>query len=199
MFTTKNPALRAVAVVAFLGSVAAAAPSFAAPEDGSTPSGPPNSTVQMDNSGNVATTPDTTNPPTYSNTPGAKHHHMTKPSPQDMHAFVEKRIQTLHDKLMITPDQEAAWTNVAEAMRENENGIGELIHQRHANPENMTAVDDLESYQKIAQAHADGLKKVVTAFESLYSQMSDSQKQNADKVFSTFEGHPGHHPNHKAN
>ena len=55
----------------------------------------------------------------------------------------------------------------------------------------MSAVDDLETYQKIAQAHADGLQKLVTAFQPVYDSMSDDQKKNADQVFGQFEGHRG--------
>ncbi len=106
-----------------------------------------------------------------------------------MKEHVETRIKTLHDKLMITPDQESAWSDVAKAMRDNETQIGDLIKQRHENAGNLTAVEDLQSYQAIAQAHADGLKNVISAFSSLYDSMSDDQKKNADKVFGTFEGH----------
>ena len=47
----------------------------------------------------------------------------------------------------------------------------------------MTAVDDLKSYAEIADAHADGLKKFVPAFEALYASMSDAQKANANTLF----------------
>lgn len=112
-------------------------------------------------------------------------------SPEDMAAKVETRIQTLHDKLKITPDQESEWNDVAQAMRDNEAGISQEIQARHANASSMSAVDDLQSYQKIAQAHADGMNKVISAFSSLYDDMSDSQKKNADEVFGRFEGHRG--------
>jgi len=104
---------------------------------------------------------------------------------------VENRIKTLHDKLKITDDQEADWEKVAQAMRDNEAKIHDLIQTRHQNPDNMTAVDDLQSYQEIAQAHADGLQNLTAAFQTLYNEMSDDQKHNADEVFGRFEGHRG--------
>ena len=104
---------------------------------------------------------------------------------------VEARIQTLHDKLKITSAQESDWDKVAETMRDNEANIHELIKSRHQNAESMTAVDDLQSYQKIAQAHADGLQKMTDSFQTLYNHMSDAQKKNADEVFGKFEGHRG--------
>ncbi|MDR3449429.1 MAG: Spy/CpxP family protein refolding chaperone [Alphaproteobacteria bacterium] len=106
---------------------------------------------------------------------------------------VESRIQTLHDKLQITPEQEASWSNVADTMRDNEGALDQLIQERHANPQAMTAIDDLQSYQRITQARADGMQKMVVAFSSLYDQMSDAQKKNADEVFGRFEGHRGGH------
>jgi len=39
----------------------------------------------------------------------------------------------------------------------------------------MTAVDNLQSYSAIVEAHAEGLKKFVPAFEALYTSMSDTQ------------------------
>jgi hypothetical protein len=52
-------------------------------------------------------------------------------------------------------------------------------------PQNMSAVDDLKTYQKFAQAHVDGLKNLISAFEVLYTAMPDDQKKLADHVFST--------------
>jgi hypothetical protein len=102
---------------------------------------------------------------------------------------VEKRISTLHDKLKITPDEESAWATVAQTMRDNESKIDELVQARHANPASMTAVDDLESYEKIVQAHADGLQNMIASFKTLYTNMSQDQQKNADMVFGSFEGH----------
>ncbi len=106
-------------------------------------------------------------------------------------AMVEQRIQTLHDKLKITPEQEDDWSKVAATMRDNEESIHDLIKERHDNGGSMTAIDDMENYQKIVQAHADGLAKTIPAFETLYNDMSDDQKKNADKVFSSFNGPHG--------
>lgn len=194
MFTLKRSLLQAVSVLALLGSVAVASPVLAAPQDGSAPAGPPNSTVELNQDGHVvATTPDTSESVTMSGTSTKAHHHMMKKDHvEEMKAHVEMRIKTLHDKLKITSEQETAWSGVADAMRENETTIGGLIHERHEHPKNLTAVDDLENYQKIAQAHADGLGKVVTAFKSLYNTLSDAQKKNADIVFGSFEGHHDH-------
>lgn len=100
---------------------------------------------------------------------------------------VEQRIKQLHAELKVTPDQESKWNSVAQAMRDNDANMEKLIAEKHQSaPQNMTAVDDLKTYQEFAQAHVDGLKNLTSAFSSLYDSMSDPQKKNADQVFANF-------------
>ena len=96
---------------------------------------------------------------------------------------VEARIKELHTKLKITPAQEELWNNVAQVMRDNAKTMEALIKARSEKARTMTAVEDLKSYGEIAEAHADGLKKFIPAFEPLYAGMSDAQKKSADKLF----------------
>jgi len=96
---------------------------------------------------------------------------------------VEARIKSLHDRLNITAAQETQWAAVADAMRDNAKTMEAAIQQREA-AKSMTAVDDLKAYQAIADAHAQGLQKLIPAFDALYASMSDDQKKNADTVFS---------------
>lgn len=97
---------------------------------------------------------------------------------------VEQRITTLHTALNITPDQDAKWNDVAQAMRENATAMDKLITNSKATPtQNMTAVDDLRMYQKFSEAHVAGLKNLIVAFDALYTTMPDDQKKNADAVF----------------
>jgi len=77
-------------------------------------------------------------------------------------------------------------------MRDNAHAIDAILEERRASLSKMNAVDDLRSYEKLADAHADGLKKLVPAFEALYNTMSEDQKKNADAAFSHFEGRPKH-------
>jgi hypothetical protein len=96
---------------------------------------------------------------------------------------VEARIKELHTKLKITPAQEELWNNVTQVMRDNAKTMEALIKARSEKASTMTAVDDLKSYGEIAEAHADGLKKFIPAFEPLYAGMSDAQKKSADRLF----------------
>jgi protein CpxP len=100
---------------------------------------------------------------------------------------LEQRISTLHDKLMITPGEEAAWASVAQVMRDNSAAIEKLVTAKKAKtPENMTALDDLVTYQAFAQAHVDGLQKLTSTFKTLYDAMPDAQKKVADETFRDF-------------
>jgi hypothetical protein len=96
---------------------------------------------------------------------------------------VEARIAELRGKLRITPDQEDKWNSVTQVMRDNAQKLDSLNQARTQNAGRMTAVEDLNSYSQIADAHAEGLKKFVPAFQALYDSMSDAQKKQADALF----------------
>lgn len=97
---------------------------------------------------------------------------------------VEQRIADLHAALKVTPDQEKLWSGVAQDMRENATAMDKLIAETGKTPpQNMSAVDDLKTYQKFAQAHLDGLKNLLSHFEGFYAAMPDAQKKIADDVF----------------
>jgi periplasmic protein CpxP/Spy len=99
-------------------------------------------------------------------------------------AAVELRITELHAQLQITPNEESQWTQVAVTMRENARDLDQVIDKRDATIASATAIDNMYSYADIAQAHANGVRKLAGAFSGLYAVMSDSQKKLADVVFS---------------
>ncbi|MFM0244822.1 Spy/CpxP family protein refolding chaperone [Paraburkholderia sediminicola] len=99
------------------------------------------------------------------------------------HTPVDTRINNLHARLQITADQETLWQPVAQVMRDNAGTMDSLRQSRMANANNMSAVEDLRSYGQVVDAHADGIKKLTSAFEALYNSMSDTQKHNADLIF----------------
>jgi protein CpxP len=101
---------------------------------------------------------------------------------------IEERIKSLHDQLKITPDQEAQWKAVADAMREDSKAMQSIVAERRQNRASMTAVDDLQSYEKVAETHVQGLQKLIPAFQTLYASMSPDQKKNADMVFAQRRG-----------
>ena len=108
-------------------------------------------------------------------------------SPKSLRETVEQRISRLHAALKITPGEEANWNGVTKAMRDNAELMDRLIAEKSAkDPAKMTAVDDLKTYEKFAQAHVEGLKSLTASFEILYTAMPDTQRKVADQVFSDF-------------
>lgn len=103
---------------------------------------------------------------------------------------VEQRIAYLHSTLKITPAQESQWNTFADVMRSNAASMAQLYEQREANQQG-SALDDMKQYAQISQAHADGMQKLVAAFEPLYNSFSPDQKALADKTFHQH-GQPGH-------
>ena len=101
----------------------------------------------------------------------------------DRSAGVDTRTKRLHDLLKISPDQEAQWRSVAQVMRDNASAIDGAVAARVQKAQTMNAIDDLSSYQAIVAAHAEGLRKLETAFAPLYSSMPRRQQRTADEVF----------------
>lgn len=75
------------------------------------------------------------------------------------------------------------WTKVADVMRDNARKMDEMNNVRLANAKTMNAVDDLNSYGEVVNAHADEIKKFAAAFTPLHASMSDAQKAGADELF----------------
>lgn len=107
------------------------------------------------------------------------------------------RINQMHAKLKITSAQEDQWGKVAEAMRADAKNMDTLTQARVARAKDMTAVDDLKSYGEIAEAHADGIKKLTPLFADLYASMSDAQKKEADQLFRHGDHQKSHHKHGK--
>ena len=95
----------------------------------------------------------------------------------------ELRIKEMHAKLKITPAQEEQWAKVAQAMLDDAKTMDALTQIRVDHAKDMTAVDDLKSFGEIADAYANGIKKMTPVFTDLYASMSDAQKKEADAFF----------------
>lgn len=136
----------------------------------------------------------------FAQTPNAAERHMAQaaqPQPGAKPAaksYVETRIKSLHDQLKITAAEEPKWNAVADAMRDNAQAVGTLVSARAKKEKGMSAVDNLKSYEAIAQAHLDGIQKLLPAFEALYADMPAAQKKIADTVFNRRPQRPAHAP-----
>ncbi|ABK12303.1 conserved hypothetical protein [Burkholderia cenocepacia HI2424] len=87
---------------------------------------------------------------------------------------IDGRINSLHQRLGITPGQESLWQPVAQVMRDNANAMESLRKARSDHANDMSAMGDLHSYGEVTNVHADGVKKLTTAFQPLYDKMSDT-------------------------
>jgi hypothetical protein len=92
------------------------------------------------------------------------------------------RIKYLHDRLRITAEQEPLWDAVAQAIRDNAEGLTPLLKERLAAATNGSAPELLRSYEALGETQLNSLKKIVAAFDPLYTGLSDSQKKIADAV-----------------
>ena len=106
---------------------------------------------------------------------------------------VEQRIKELHAQLRITADERPQWDQFAQVMRENARDMDQAWLQRAGRYQSMNAVQNMQSYEQIAEEHAQHVQKLVPAFQNLYNAMPDQQKQLADQVFrAKFEKHAQH-------
>jgi periplasmic protein CpxP/Spy len=94
---------------------------------------------------------------------------------------VEASIANLHQRLQITPAQEAPFGAVANAIRANARAEATAPHQPAAN---ASAVDELRAEIQYDEMELAGLKKLLPALEALYASLSPAQKQAADMAFS---------------
>lgn len=105
------------------------------------------------------------------------------PANNAVSARVEARIKQLHTQLGITPAQQPQWDQFAQVMRDNAGDMDRVLAERTQQFPSMNAVEDMQSYERVAEAHVQHLKKLMPAFQTLYDSMSPEQKQKADQVF----------------
>ena len=96
---------------------------------------------------------------------------------------VEGRIKELHAQLRVTPAEEPQWNEFAQVMRENARDMDQAFMQRAQQFPTMNAVQNMQSYEQIAEQHAQRVQKLVPAFQKLYDAMPDQQRRLADQVF----------------
>jgi Fe2+ transport system protein B len=96
---------------------------------------------------------------------------------------VEQRIKEMYSQLRITPAERPQWDQFAQVMRDNARDMDQVLLQRADRFQSMNAVQNMESYEQIAEQHAQHVQKLVPAFQNLYNAMSDQQKQLADEIF----------------
>ncbi|MGH6995458.1 MAG: Spy/CpxP family protein refolding chaperone, partial [Stellaceae bacterium] len=151
--TSHRLSLPAFALLVGLGGLTAAAPAFAQA---------------------AAPAPDTATPALPAATPPMHAHH------RSAEQFVAGRIAFLKAELKITPQQEAQWNKVAEAMRLNAKAIDAARAQKAEGP--RTAVQALEGRNRFAETMAKNTERMLAAFRPLYQNLSPDQQKMADEI-----------------
>jgi len=105
---------------------------------------------------------------------------------------MEKRIVHLHDVLQITQAQEAAWKDFAQVMRDNTTKMNGLMEKWSQGRGKRNALENLKAHGEMAEEHAQAIRKLIPAFETLYNSMSVEQKKGADEVFDHEKWHMHH-------
>lgn len=110
------------------------------------------------------------------------------PAARLMMAHVEQHIADLHRRLQITQAEEPQWKAFAQVMRENAEHMDQAVDEaRRRQGANVNALEDLQTYAAIAEAHAQDVQRLVPAFQALYEAMPPQQRRVADQVFRSFE------------
>lgn len=105
-------------------------------------------------------------------------------TPGRRESLLERHIRTLHARLRITPEQEGTWEQFTAVMRENARTADQANAERQDRlRQNLSAIDNLQSYAALALAHAQGVQRLVPAFQAVYNSFSPEQRALADQLF----------------
>ncbi len=96
---------------------------------------------------------------------------------------VEANLAQLHQRLQITPVQQAKFDTFANVMRENSRMAPAPA------PANPTAVEDLRLAIHDSELELLALKRLLPAMQALYASLTPAQQKTADQVFR--QGAPG--------
>jgi protein CpxP len=121
---------------------------------------------------------------------------MARQPGESMQSLVERRITDLRGKLHITSQQSQPWDQFAQVMRDNAREMDQVYQQRAEKLASMSAVDNMQSYAQIEQQRAQDAQKLVPAFQTLYTSLSDQQKKTADQIFRNYAANT--HARHQA-
>lgn len=92
---------------------------------------------------------------------------------------LDRRLAFLHQRIGITPAQEAAWTQFASEVRATETRPNMLDRERGAA---SNVVQRLELRERMLERRSADLDRVVRALQPLYASLSDDQKRTADQL-----------------
>ena len=95
--------------------------------------------------------------------------------------WVEGRIAFLRAELGITPEQEEAFSRLANVLRESAKSMNETRRSMPAMMGTMTAPERYDAHVRMMEARLEGMKAVSDALPGLYAVLTEEQKQRADQ------------------
>ena len=95
---------------------------------------------------------------------------------------VEGRLAFLKTELKITDAQVPLWNAVADAIRANAKGMGEISGGMMGASPAATLPDKLAAREKMMTAHLEALRELKAVVDPLYAALSDEQKKTADEL-----------------
>jgi hypothetical protein len=102
---------------------------------------------------------------------------------------VDRRLAFLHQRLGITPAQEAAWTQFTSEVRAMETQPPSVLDRERGATGNV--VQRLELRERMLERRSADLDRVLRALRPLYASLSDEQKRTADQLLFRPEQRPG--------
>ena len=99
-----------------------------------------------------------------------------------MAGHVEGRLAFLKTELKITDAQLPLWNAVADAIRANAKGMGEMSGGMMGSSQTATLPEKLALREKMMTARLEALRKLKAAVDPLYAALSDEQKKTADEL-----------------
>jgi protein CpxP len=114
-------------------------------------------------------------------------------APAGVTGDADRQLDELQKKLAITPAQKPQFDAFAQVVRQNAQSMEAALQQAQQNPTH-NALEDLRTAARVTEAQADGLKRLVPVFQSLYEALNEQQKRTADQVLGQDQGGQGGAP-----
>ena len=99
-----------------------------------------------------------------------------------MAEHVEGRLAFLKTELKITDAQLPLWNAVADVIRANAKGMGEMSGGMMGSEQTAALPEKLALREKMMTAHLEALRKFKAAVDPLYAALSEEQKKTADQL-----------------
>jgi hypothetical protein len=95
----------------------------------------------------------------------------------------QQRLTQLHQHLRITPTEQSAWDQFAEASMQNATRLDTAFRARAEQVPTMNAIQNMQTFADLDMQRAQDMQQLVPAFQKLYAALSPAQQKTADQLF----------------